>query len=147
MPFVTSHARALDDKGRLVLPPDYREVLLADGGSGTFWATCYFGSLHAFLPADWLQKVDALGRIPTHSARMSHFKSKIMGLAHELMPDAQGRVRIPQVLLRAGGLEKDVMLVGMGTNFEIWDQAAFDALSIDEGVSAELQASGVEISL
>jgi MraZ protein len=130
-----------------MLPPEYREVLFADGGNGAFWATCYFGSLHAFLPADWMQKVEALGAIPTQTVAMSHFKTKLMGLAQELVPDLQGRVRIPQVLMRAAGLEKDVMLVGMGKNFEIWDQRSFDNLTIDDEVSKELLASGVDLSL
>ena len=63
-----------------------------------------------------------------------------------LLPDAQGRVRIPQSLMREAGLQKDVMLVGMLSKFEIWDQTRFDALTLED-VSDELAASGVTISL
>ena len=69
-----------------------------------------------------------------------------MGLAQELAPDPQGRVRIPQSLMREAGLQKDVMLVGMLNKFEIWDQNRFDALQLED-VSEELAASGVDISL
>ena len=69
-----------------------------------------------------------------------------MGLAQEMLPDAQGRVRIPQSLMREAGLQKDVMLVGMLSKFEIWDQTRFDALTLED-VSDELAASGVTISL
>ena len=58
----------------------------------------------------------------------------------------QGRVRIPQSLMREAGLQKDVMLVGMLNKFEIWDQNRFDALQLED-VSEELAASGVDISL
>ena len=69
-----------------------------------------------------------------------------MGLAQELTPDPQGRIRIPQALMREAGLQKDVMLVGMLNKFEIWDQKRFDALQLED-VSEELAASGVDISL
>ena len=35
-----------------MLPPEYREGLYADGGSGTFWLTAFYGRLVAYLPAD-----------------------------------------------------------------------------------------------
>ena len=139
-------ARSLDPKGRLMLPPEYRDGLIADGGSGTFWLTAFYGRLVAYLPAEWDVVTEQLSSIPMPSPRLSHFKTKVMGLAQEMLPDAQGRVRIPQSLMREAGLQKDVMLVGMLSKFEIWDQTRFDALTLED-VSDELAASGVTISL
>lgn len=129
-----------------MLPPEYREGLCLDDGSGTFWLTAYYGHLVAYLPAEWEAVTEQLSSIAIPSPRLSHFKSKIIGLAQELEPDAQGRVRIPQSLMREAGLQKDVMLVGMLNKFEIWDQTRFDALEVDD-VSAELAGYGLNISL
>ncbi len=144
--FTKSLSRSLDPKGRLMLPPEYREGLSADGGSGTFWLTAFYGRLVAYLPADWDLVTEQLGSIPMPSPRLSHFKTKVMGLAQELEPDAQGRVRIPQVLMREAGLHKDVMLVGMLNKFEIWDQDRFSALQLED-VSDELSGLGITLSL
>ena len=148
--FTKSLSRSLDPKGRLMLPPEYREALCAgsaDGETpGTFWLTSFYGRLVAYLPADWEAVTEQLSRIRFPSPKLSHFKTKVMGLAQELAPDPQGRVRIPQSLMREAGLQKDVMLVGMLNKFEIWDQNRFDALQLED-VSEELAASGVEISL
>jgi MraZ protein len=141
-----SLTRSLDAKGRLMLPPEYREVLHAGEPADAFWLTCFYGRLVAYLPADWEGVIEQLSRIPIPSPRLSHFKTKIMGLAQELIPDVQGRVRIPQSLMREAGLHKDVMLVGMVNTFEIWDQQRFDELRIED-VSEELAASGLAISL
>lgn len=129
-----------------MLPPEYRAGLLENGNSGTFWLTAFYGRLVAYLPEQWAHVTEQLSRIPIPSPRLSHFKTKIMGLAQELSPDAQGRVRIPQALMREAGLTKDVMLVGMINNFEIWDQERFDRLEIED-VSTELTACGIEIHL
>lgn len=149
--FTKSLSRSLDPKGRLMLPPEYREALCAgpaDGeeSAGAFWLTAFYGRLVAYLPEDWNAVTEQLSRIRIPSPRLSHFKTKVMGLAQELTPDPQGRVRIPQSLMREAGLQKDVMLVGMLNKFEIWDQNRFDALQLED-VSEELAASGVDISL
>ena len=136
-----------------MLPPEYREALCAgsaagedDESTGTFWLTAFYGRLVAYLPADWDAVTEQLSRIRIPSPKLSHFKTNVMGLAQELTPDPQGRVRIPQALMREAGLQKDVMLVGMLNKFEIWDQKRFDALQLED-VSEELAASGVDISL
>lgn len=149
--FTKSLSRSLDPKGRLMLPPEYREALCAglvngEDGAGTFWLTAFYGRLVAYLPEDWNAVTVQLSRIRIPSPRLSHFKTKVMGLAQELTPDPQGRVRIPQSLMREAGLQKDVMLVGMLNKFEIWDQNRFDALQLED-VSEELATSGVDISL
>ncbi len=129
-----------------MLPPEYREGLCVDGGIGTFWLTAFYGHLVAYLPADWESVTEQLSSIPIPSPRLSNFKSKIIGLAQELAPDAQGRVRIPQSLMREAGLQKDVMVVGMLNKFEIWDQARFDALAVED-VSDDLAGLNLQIRL
>ena len=144
--FISCLSRSLDDKGRLMLPPEYREVLCAENTSGAFWITAFYGRLVAYLPNDWEKVVNELSSIKLPSPKLSHFKTKVLGLAQEIIPDLQGRIRIPQSLMREVGLVKDVMVVGMVNKFEIWDQARFDQLQVED-VSEELVASGVDISL
>ena len=148
-PFSNTYPRSLDAKGRLMLPPEYRDAILgASGGgeAGLFWLTSFHGKLTAYLPGEWSAITAALQRIPFSSERLSHFKSRVLGLAQALTPDAQGRVRIPQPLVRAGGLKKDVLLVGMDTKFEIWDQDRFDALQ-DADIFEELTKCGLTLPM
>ena len=148
--FVNSHARVLDTKGRLMLPPEYREGLqtvLEEGAELGFWLTGFYGRLVAYLPKDWAKITEQLRNIPFTDIKLSHFKSKVLGLATFITLDAQGRVRIPQPLMRAAGLEKDVLLVGMCDKFEIWDQRRFDDILANEDISEAVAKTGLEISL
>ncbi|MDR2745248.1 MAG: division/cell wall cluster transcriptional repressor MraZ [Desulfovibrio sp.] len=144
--FTKSLSRSLDPKGRLMLPSEYREALFADNDAGNFWLTGQNGCLVAYLPHNWDEITEQLNRISLPSQNLFYFKTKFIGLGQELAPDAQGRVRIPQSLMREADLQKDVMLVGMHSQFQIWDQIRFDAL-VPEDVSAELAAAGVTIAL
>ena len=46
-----------------------------------------------------------------------------LGNACDVELDSAGRVLISPELRAAVGLEKEVMMLGMGTHFEIWDAA------------------------
>ena len=67
-----------------MLPPEYRDGLYAEGGTGAFWLTAYYGRLVAYLPEDWEKITEQLSRIPMPSPRLSHFKTKVIGLAQEM---------------------------------------------------------------
>ncbi len=134
--------RSLDAKGRLMLPVDYREALAAGSESGGFVLTLIYGKLVAYMPSQWEVLRSKLGEIKSPSMKLGNFITKTLGLAEELIPDAQGRVRISQPLMRAGKLTKDIVLVGLSGKFEIWDQATFEGL-ITEDVSDELAAHDV----
>lgn len=149
--FIGSFSRSLDSKGRLLLPPKYLEALDVSengesGSCGSFWLTCFYGRLVAYLPRNWENIVEQLSRTRFPSPKLAHFKTKIIGLAQEICPDNQGRIRLPQSLIREADLKKDIMLVGMLDKFEIWDQARFDALCVED-VFEELSANGIEVSL
>lgn len=147
--FTGTYYRSLDSKGRLVLPPAFLQVLQyppAVEGQGAFWLTSVFGRITAYMPDDWENTVQQLCSIALPSQKLANFKTRVIGLAHEMIPDTQGRIRIPQALMREGKLHKDVVLVGILDKFEIWDQEIFDMIP-DEDVSAELAASGIKITL
>ncbi len=137
-----SSNRSLDAKGRLMLPVEYREALSACSTSGGFVLTLIYDKLVAYMPDQWQDIRNQLSSIKNPSKTLGNFISKTLGLAEELIPDAQGRVRIPQPLMRAGKLSKDIVLVGLNSKFEIWDQAVFEALET-ENVSDELAAHDV----
>jgi MraZ protein len=47
----------------------------------------------------------------------------LLGNATDLELDNAGRVLVPPELRAAAQLERDVMLLGMGEHFELWDAA------------------------
>lgn len=149
--FCKSSQRSLDDKGRLMLPCAYRQAL-EEQGIASFWLTCLYGRLVACLPADWEAFMERLNGISTPSPALVRFMAKTVGLAEELTWTAQGRVRIPQTLLKEAGIvlhsgqRAEVMVVGMFSRFEIWDLERFNAIDVED-VSQELTARGIDLVL
>jgi MraZ protein len=54
------------------------------------------------------------------------WKRLLVGFAEELELDGAGRLLISPALRKFAELEKQVMLVGQGSHFELWSQEAWD---------------------
>lgn len=145
--FFGTFCRTLDAKGRLVLPPAFIQALDKNRTreNSAFWLTSIYGRLTAYLPREWENTVEQLCSVKMPSLKLSNFKTKLIGMAQEIVPDTQGRIRIPQSLMREAGLQKNIVLVGVLDKFEIWDQVRFDAVAIED-VADELTARDINIS-
>jgi MraZ protein len=62
--------------------------------------------------------------IPSRANRSARAWQRIfLGNASDVEMDSAGRILIAPELRAAAGLSRDVMLLGMGSHFEIWDAA------------------------
>ena len=137
--------RALDEKGRLVLPPEFRETLAARCREGTLVLTTIDGCVSGYPLPDWEILEEKFNALPISSMQMRDFKRMLIGGAETLSVDKQGRVQISQAHRRYAGLTKDIVVVGQGRTFEIWDEAKFDertSQNFDE-VYKELAENGI----
>jgi len=119
----------LDGKGRLSIPTRYRERLAARCGSQlvlTFDPTN--GCLRLYPLPDWEIVESRINALPDMHPDSRQLKMVVVGSAEELEPDSAGRILVPPLLRRNAHLEKDVVLVGQGSNFAIWDAAAWQGL-------------------
>jgi MraZ protein len=119
----------LDNKGRLVVPARHRDVLLERcDGHLVFTADPDQCVLLYPLP-EWEtieQKLDALANI---DKRVRGLQRRLTGHAVETEMDAAGRVLVPPELREYAQLDKDVVLVGQGKKFELWNRDNWKALA------------------
>jgi len=58
--------------------------------------------------------------------QLSLWKRLLVGFAEDLELDASGRLLISPALRKFAGLEKQLMLVGQGSHFELWSEEAWE---------------------
>lgn len=56
------------------------------------------------------------------------WKRIFLGNAMDVEMDGTGRVLVSPELRGAAGIVKDIMLLGMGNHFELWDKLTYDTL-------------------
>ena len=85
---------------------------------------CIYGLTMARV-AEQSAAMAAMAPSDTAGARMAARMS--FGSMVEIEPDKTGRITIPASLREYAGLDRDVVIVGVDTRFEIWDAANWDA--------------------
>ncbi|MBT8069185.1 MAG: division/cell wall cluster transcriptional repressor MraZ, partial [Gammaproteobacteria bacterium] len=72
---------------------------------------------------------------------------RLVGSATAVEPDGSGRILLPPSLRQVTGLEKRVVMLGMGNRFEIWNENTLNAKRIEEESNMDEQASDEMASL
>jgi len=113
----------LDSKGRLMLPAKFRnffglEVIVTRGID-----KCLF----VFSKEEWEKVVEKLLSLPISQANSRAFVRLMLSGAHQVEIDSQGRILIPEVLRRYADLKKKVVIVGLYSRLEIWDESVWEA--------------------
>lgn len=121
---------ALDEEGRVRLPPFIlREMARHEGGGRVMLGvhesdpclTGYGSALRPRLEAELERRRlrdESLGRAPEeHHARAR----RTFGLVEEARYDEAGRLTLPPLARRRGGLGRHILFIGAGSHFEIWD--------------------------
>ena len=111
-------ALTLDSKGRIAMPARHRELLSAMGVSQLTITKHPEGSLMIFPRPAWENFRDRVSALPMEA---SGWKRVFLGNAMDVEIDASSRLLIAPELRSSAGLTRDVMLIGMGSHFELWD--------------------------
>lgn len=120
--FQGNSALTLDAKGRMTIPARYRDALM-ESAQGALTITRNFdGGLLIYPRPVWEEKRETIMQLPM-SAR--HVQRMLLGNAQDVEIDGSGRVLIAPELRSATEMVKDVVLVGMGRHFDLWDAQMF----------------------
>ncbi|WP_234638752.1 division/cell wall cluster transcriptional repressor MraZ [Delftia tsuruhatensis] len=114
----------LDGKGRLSVPTRHRDALLAMAQGQVTLTKHPHGCLMLFPRTEWLQFRERIAQLPMSA---QWWKRIFLGNAMDVDMDATGRVLVSPELREAVGLTKEVVLLGMGNHFELWDKATYEA--------------------
>jgi len=121
--FQGASSLSLDAKGRLSVPTRYRDVLSADAAGQLTITKHPHGCLMVFPRPEWEQFRDRIAQLPMSA---QWWKRMFLGNAMDVDMDGTGRVLVSPELRQSAGLTRDVLLLGMGKHFELWDKATYD---------------------
>ncbi|MBI4544565.1 MAG: division/cell wall cluster transcriptional repressor MraZ [Gemmatimonadetes bacterium] len=122
MRFLGSYLYQFDEKGRIALPAPFRR----EAPDEPFvLVQPYPPALALYTVTGWRpveERLQELLRQP--NARM--WVLSVLSNAHDVAPDAQGRILIPARLKDMAELDSQALLVGAISKIEIWNPARFD---------------------
>ena len=119
--------RNLDAKGRVMLPPDFREMVLEMSPEGKLMLTNFDDCVVGYPLPEWEQIEKSFNQLNMANRTFRDFHRFFISGATEVSMDKQGRILVPPYLRSYAGLNKDVILAGVGRKCEIWDMERFEA--------------------
>ena len=122
-----SYNLSVDGKGRIVIPVNYREHLQQQfDGKLVIGQTIEFPCLTIYPEPEYIQIREDLLKKRDWTNEFSIVMRIIVGSAHNCNMLANGRVLLPKHLREFYSIDKDAVLVGMGTRFELWNHKKFN---------------------
>lgn len=124
----------LDGKGRLNIPTRFREVLCQQDKDSRLMVFPWHNCLKAYPMARWEElELNLLntGKKQPETVKMVRY---MVGGVVECPLDKQGRILLPGKMRTDCGIDKEILVSGMISYFEIWDKGTWEA---DNQPSAE----------
>jgi MraZ protein len=114
--FLGEYQHSLDSKGRIIVPSKFREEL-----GSSFIATKGLDNCLFLYPMDeWRTIEEKLRSLPFTRADVRSFARFFFSGASELEIDKQGRILLPSNLRDYAMIEKEMVIIGVGSRVEIW---------------------------
>lgn len=142
--FMSEYNHTIDVKGRLIIPSKFREVL----GEEFVISKGMDGCLFVYANDDWAAFEQKLTSLPMTNKEARKFARFFLAGAAQVELDKQGRILLPQALREFAELDKDVVLVGVGSRIEIWSREKYEAESDDvdmDDIAASMEELGLSI--
>lgn len=114
--FLGEYQHSLDIKGRITVPAKFREELGA-----RFYATKGLDNCIFLYPQEEWKSIECkISVLPFTRSDVRSFTRFFFSGASELEIDRQGRILLPPNLREYADIEKDLIIIGVGSRIEIW---------------------------
>ncbi|SCX89003.1 division/cell wall cluster transcriptional repressor MraZ [Alkaliphilus peptidifermentans] len=135
--FIGEYNHTIDVKGRISIPSRFRDEL----GEHFIVTKGLDNCLFIYPMEEWTILENKLKQLPLTNKDARAFVRFFFAGASECELDNQGRIRIPNNIREHAKLEKDTVLIGVGTRIEIWSQEEWQQYNSDSNLSYDEIAS------
>jgi len=115
----------LDVKGRLAVPSKHRDALQAQCAGNLVLTAHPHGCLLLYPQPAWEPIQAKMMALSSFDKQSSALQRLLVGYAEDITLDSAGRLLVSPSLREFAGVEKQAMLVGQGSHFELWNMDAW----------------------
>ena len=125
--FTGEYRHTIDDKNRLAIPAPIRESIDEDkDGKGFFITRGLDACLFMYTTKVWQNVVSKIEQLSFTNKKARQFQRLFFSKAQRIPEcDQQGRILIPQYLKDLAKVQKNVVIVGVSSRIEIWDEKSW----------------------
>jgi MraZ protein len=120
--FIGEYQHTIDDKGRIAFPVKFRKALTKGAVVTRGIDTC----LSIYTLEEWQKLATQVAALPMSQANARAFSRLMLSGAMDMVPDAQGRITVPEYLRQYAAMDKEVVLVGLYNRLELWSKTNWE---------------------
>ena len=136
--FLSTFINKIDSKGRVSVPAQFRLSLGNPDFSGIVVYESFVNDCIEGCDIERIKKLsESIDNLDPFSEERDAFATTILGSAMQLAMDADGRVILPESLLKKTLIKDKALFVGKGPTFEIWQPEKFENYLAKAKVSAK----------
>ena len=125
--FLSSFVIKIDKKGRVSVPATFRSHLNTLGYNGFISYPSFNHSALEACSQDRIEKLsNTIDSLNPFEEKRDYFATSVLSESENLQFDTEGRVSISQKLLNHAKIKNNILFVGLGKTFQIWEPRNFD---------------------
>ena len=129
--FLSSYENKIDKKGRVSVPATFRSHLSSMGYNGF---VSYPSFNHPALEACSQDRIERLSKtidsLNPFEEKRDFFATSILSESENLQFDTEGRISLSDKLIDHAKIKNNVLFVGLGKTFQIWEPINFEKFKI-----------------
>ena len=144
--FSGKHYYTVDEKGRVMIPAPFREILSTHYSQRLYITNAAFDRcLHLYPFDEWVKLEEKVRGLPKMLEEVRFFMRRVIASAQECSVDRQGRLLVPAAQREDAGINGDVVIVGQIEKIELWSRkewnSVVDLSSVDRKTAEERLAT------
>ena len=129
--FLSSHENKIDKKGRVSVPATFRSYLNSMGYNGFITYPSFSNFALEACSQDRIEKIsNSIDSLNPFEEKRDFFATSVLSESENLHFDTEGRVSIPEKLLNHAKIKYNILFVGLGKTFQIWEPNVFEKFKI-----------------
>lgn len=124
--FLSNFTNKVDSKGRVSVPSQFRNSLVKENMSSMVAYESFVNDCIEGCDIERIQRIsDSIDELDPFSEERDAFATAVLGGSVQLAIDTDGRIIIPENLLKKAKISDSAVFVGKGPTFEIWEPKSF----------------------
>ena len=129
--FLSNYENKIDKKGRVSVPATFRSHLNSMGYNGFISYPSFNHSALEACSQDRIEKLsNKIDSLNPFEEKRDFFATSILSESENLQFDTEGRVSLSNKLLNHANIKNNVLFVGLGKTFQIWEPKSFEKFKI-----------------
>ena len=129
--FLSSYENKIDKKGRVSVPATFRSHLSSMGYNGFISYPSFNHSALEACSQERIEKIsNTIDSLNPFEEKRDFFATSILSESENLQFDTEGRISLSDKLLKHAMIKTNILFVGLGKTFQIWEPKNFNKFKI-----------------